>query len=410
MISVGDALSVVLENCPTAEIEQISLDTARGRTLAEPIRAERDFPPFDRVTMDGIAINFSSFKSGQREFKIAGVAPAGGALMTLADLSDCLEVMTGAMLPTNCDTVIRYEDLAIEEGKARITIEHIRLQQNVHFQGSDRKRESLLMDSGKIIGAPELAVLATCGKSLVSVYKTPKVAIVSSGDELIDVDQQPLPHQIRKSNNYSISGALAQFNCDVTSFHLLDDPVAIKKELAVILQDFDVVVLSGGVSMGKFDYIPDALTSLGVEKLFHKVAQRPGKPFWFGRTNDNKAVFALPGNPVSSFMCTNRYVISWMRKHLGLSEEILYAELSSDVHFKPDLTYFAQVKLSYSMKGITLATPIEGNGSGDLANLTDSDAFMCLPRGQNEFKKGSVFQILKYSLVIIFIFCGQLWI
>jgi molybdopterin molybdotransferase len=306
--------------------------------------------------------------------------------------------MTGAMLPLGCDTVIRYEDLDISDGKARITIDNITYKQNIHFQGSDRKNQSTLMLAGKIIGAPELAVLATCGKSKVKVFKTPSIAIVSSGDELVNVEIQPLPHQIRKSNNYSIAGALVQFNCPVTSFHLLDDPVEIKRELSTILEEFDVVILSGGVSMGKFDYIPEALNALGVEKLFHKVAQRPGKPFWFGKTDTEKTVFALPGNPVSSFMCTNRYVLSWMKKHLGIKEMLIFAELTSDINFKPDLTYFAQVELSYSNAGKILATPIEGNGSGDLANLTDSDAFMELPRGRSLYQKGSVYPILKFSL------------
>lgn len=397
MISVHEALSIVLDNCPPAKVEAINLEMSRGRILAEDVLADRDFPPFDRVTMDGIAICFSAFENGLRDFDIEGTAAAGGVLMSLKDKSNCLEVMTGAMLPDACDTVIRYEDLELTDGKARITIDHIKFQQNIHFQGSDRKDKSLLMRAGKKIGAPELAVLATCGKSKVHVYNTPTIAVVSSGDELVDVNIQPLPHQIRKSNNYSISGALAPFKCQVTSFHLHDDLLEIKSELSVILEDFDVVVLSGGVSMGKFDYIPEALTNLGVEKLFHKVAQRPGKPFWFGRSTSGKVVFALPGNPVSSFMCTNRYVLTWLKKHLGLVEEAVFAELTSDVNFKPDLTYYAQVALSYSSEGKILASPIEGNGSGDLANLTDSDAFMELPRGRSLFEKGGAYQILKFT-------------
>jgi len=142
--------------------------------------------------------------------------------------------------------------------------------------------------------------------------------------------------------------------------------------------------------------VPDALANLGVVKHFHKVAQRPGKPFWFGG-KENTRVFALPGNPVSSFMCLNRYFYPWLRASLGLLPMVTpFAELTANFHFKPDLTYFLQVKTSYSPAGKILATPVEGNGSGDLANLVDADAFLELPRGRNDFEKGEVFPLFVY--------------
>ncbi len=396
MITVEEAYDIVMKNCPKAEVESTSLDDAQGRILAEDVFADRNFPPFDRVTMDGIAIAYSSFASGTRKFKIESIAAAGSPQVVLNSTENCVESMTGAMLPINSDTVIRYEDLQVENGFATIQIEEIREKQNVHFEGLDRKRSSILLRSGKLIAAPELAVLATAGKATVKVYRTPSVAIISSGDELVDVDQTPKPHQIRKSNNYSILGALNPLNITVSQYHILDDQESIRDSINQILEKHDVVILSGGVSKGKFDFIPDALSALGVKKLFHKVKQRPGKPFWFGKSDEGKTVFALPGNPVSSFMCTNKYVMPWMRKHLGGQEIEVYAQLTNTVHFKADLNYFAQVKLSYNQKGQLLAEPIEGNGSGDLANLSDADAFIELIRGKDIYEKGEVHRIIRY--------------
>lgn len=396
MISVEEAYRIVLANCIHAEIELVRLEEAQGRILAEDIFADRDFPPFDRVTMDGIAINFDSFESGNRSFRIAGIAAAGNEQVALHKENECVEAMTGAMLPDNTDTIIRYEDLEIVKKVARITIEGIQRKQNIHFLGLDRKKGSLILEKGKNIQAPELGVLATSGKARVNVYKTPKIAVISSGDELVNVDQEPEPYQIRKSNTYSIAGLLNQFQVELDHFHLLDDPEDIVEELAEILNHHDVIILSGGVSKGKFDYIPDSLAQLGVKKLFHKVKQRPGKPFWFGKSEEGKIVFALPGNPVSSFMCTNKYVIPWMRKHLSVGDVGMHAELASPITFKPDLTYYAQVKLEYNAQGKILAHPIEGNGSGDLANLTDADAFMELPRGKDFFDSGEAYPFIMY--------------
>lgn len=396
MITVEEALRIVLANTPSASTELVKLEEAQGRSLAEDIFAERDFPPFDRVTMDGIAINYDAFEEGRRSFKIAGIAAAGSEITSLHKYEDCIEAMTGAMLPENCDTIIRYEDLEIRDDNAMITIDGIVRAQNVHFQGSDRKIGSLILAKGKRIDAPEMAVLATAGKALLKVFVNPKVAVISSGDELVNVDQTPAPHQIRRSNNYSIAGALDRFKCKIDKFHLVDDPKSILVAIKQILESYDVLILSGGVSKGKFDYIPDALEQLGVKKLFHKVKQRPGKPFWFGKSKEGRTVFALPGNPVSSFMCTNKYVINWFEKHLNCEKETVYAELARDVSFKPDLNYFAQVKINFTTEGKVLALPIEGNGSGDLANLTDADAFIELPKGKDLYKAGEVYSILWY--------------
>lgn len=182
--------------------------------------------------------------------------------------------------------------------------------------------------------------------------------------------------------------------------HLTDDFDEIVKRLESEMTHYDLILLSGGVSAGKFDYLPEALSAIGVEKLFHKVKQRPGKPFWFGKKED-KLVFAFPGNPVSSFMCAQQYFKPWLDHSLKSSETPLpWAELVEDVHFKPDLTYFLEVKIVFHSSGKIKAHPVKGNGSGDLANLADADAFIQLPSGRSDFLKGEIFPFIAYRNLI----------
>lgn len=396
MISVAQATAIVLENALPLPDETLPFHLAVGRTLREPLTADRDFPPFDRVSMDGIAICFAMFEAGQRRFFIENIQAAGAPQLSLVQKENCLEVMTGAMLPQGTDAVIRYEDLSIDGGFATILIEKIQKRQNIHEQGVDRKNGEMIVPTGKLISPAELGVAATIGKSQLRVAALPRVCVLSSGDELVEVNETPLPHQIRKSNVHVMAAVLGTWGLASDLLHLPDDPAAIEATLGDCLKKYDVLLMSGGVSMGKFDHIPAALERLGVRQLFHKVSQRPGKPFWFGRS-EGTVVFAFPGNPVSSFMCLHRYFLPWLRASQGLQAiENQYAALAEDYVFKPDLTYFLQVKLAAGQDGRLLATPVTGQGSGDLANLVDSDAFLELPLERQEFKAGEAFHLWRF--------------
>ncbi len=395
LLSVEKATQLILNQRIDFGAELINIDHVFGRILAEELKADRAFPPFDRVTMDGIAINFQSFTNGQKSFKIEAIQTAGEQQLTLQNTKNCVEVMTGASLPEKTDTVIRYEDLTIKNGTATINVE-ISNKQNVHRKGEDHAAGDLLIPQNTLLRSPEIAVAAAIGKGKLLVKKLPQIAIITSGDELVCVSKMPLPHQIRHSNKYSIAALLKPYGVAPTHFHIADDIDETKKQLQSALKNFDVLVLSGGVSMGKKDFIPDALQGLGVEKLFHKIAQRPGKPFWFGRKGD-KLVFALPGNPVSSFVCTVRYVLPWLRQTIGLSPlNFSYAKLSQDVYFKPNLTYFLQVKITTDEQAANWATPVQGNGSGDFVNLTHANGFIELPNDEVNFNRGDIFKILRY--------------
>lgn len=397
MITVNEALTIINKHQKDFGTELIPLVNAIGRVLKEDLYTDRQLPPYDRVTMDGIAIQYAHFAKGQRAFSIAGIAPAGAAQLTLAKEGHCLEVMTGSIMPNKVDTVIRYEDVLIENGVATIQVDSLKKGQNIHWKGSDRKKGDLVVPNGSIISPAEVGVAATVGKTHLKVARLPKAIIISTGDELVEIEETPLPYQIRKSNVHRLRATLAKYQIIADRHHLDDDMEQIKKDLADIINQYEVVILSGGVSKGKFDFLPDALTALGVEKLFHKIKQRPGKPFWFGKAPNGTLVFALPGNPVSSFLCTQRYFVTWLTTSLGLSPVTLpHGILTRDTLFKPDLTYFLQVKVSYNENGQILATPVDGNGSGDLANLVDADAFLQLPRGKNLFEKGTIYPLLFY--------------
>ncbi len=410
MTTVEEAKHIILENTQNFGIEEIPFIQSVGRILKENIVADRDFPPFNRVAMDGIAINYRFFKEGIRDFKIEGVQPAGSIQETLKNAANCYEVMTGATLPNNTDTVIRYEDVQIINGTATIIVDVIKDQQNIHKQGSDKIQGDLLIKENTCISPAEIGVLATVGKATLKVAKLPKVMIVSTGDELVEVDKNPLAHQIRRSNVYTLVSLLEKLNIPSKTAHIADEKPVLKEKIAAFLQEYDVLLFSGAVSKGKFDFLPEVLEELKVEKLFHKVTQRPGKPFWFGRSvsfdingrnvdqnsKSNTVVFAFPGNPISTYVNCMVYFYDWYYTSVGIKPKKETAILAEDVNFKPNLTYFLQVKLSYRF-GHLIATPIKGNGSGDLASLVSTDGFIEIPKTEEtEFKKGSVFPVIKY--------------
>jgi molybdopterin molybdotransferase len=394
MISVEQALQTVLNTSQDFGVEEIPFLKSLGRILKEEIFADRDFPPFHRVSMDGIVIDFAAFKNGQRAFKIEGIQAAGSEQIALQNAENCIEVMTGAVLPNNANAVIRYEDVTIDNGVATINIDAINERQNIHTKGKDGKSGALLISENTLISAAEIGVLATVGKSFVKVAKQPKVMIVSTGDELVAVAETPLAHQIRRSNVFTLVSLLERLQIPSETAHITDDKPILKSKIAAYLKAYDVLLFSGAVSKGKYDFLPEVFEELGVEKGFHTVAQRPGKPFWFGQTN-TCSIFGFPGNPISTFVNCLAYFYPWYYKSVGLEVREETAILAEDVKFKPNLAYFLQVKLE-NKKGQLMAYPISGNGSGDLASLLKAAAFIQLPSGTVEFKKGAVYPIIKY--------------
>jgi molybdopterin molybdotransferase len=403
MIDVQQAYEIVMQHTLSPKSETLPIEKCQGKVLQESIHADRDFPPFDRVTMDGIAYRFDHIQKSTSEallpvesLQVAGIPP-----YTLQNNQACIEVMTGAVCPIHTDTVTRYEEVEFVEKEGQKYARLLELPkkkgQNIHQQGLDEKEGTELLKPGVVIGPAEIAVAASVGKSRLHVSQSLSIGIISTGDELVRVDEQPAPYQIRRSNSYALYAALQQMHITSSMYHWEDEKEVIQQGLARALEKHDVLIMSGGVSKGKKDYVPEVLEALGVHKLFHQVKQKPGKPFWFGKNAAQKVVFALPGNPVSTFMCFHRYVKPWLLASMGIKEEpVYYAELAGEIIFAPPLTYFMQVKLKSADNGKLLAYPEEGQGSGDFANLLTCDAFMQLPTEKEVFSPGEVYPIMRY--------------
>jgi len=395
MITVGQASAIIFDHLYKPGTTRLRLEGVSGRVLAEKVVADRDFPPFHRVAMDGIAISYDAWVKGQRTFPVQEIQAAGESRKQLLDTSHCIEVMTGAILPAGCDVVIRYEELEIGDNRATIRTGDIERWQSVHQQAADARKGEVLLEPGFLICPSEVALMASVGKSEVTVFSTPKVAIISTGNELVAIDDNPSPFQVRRSNSFAIQSALEDAGCQANCFHLLDEKTLMEERLKDILAEHDVLILSGGVSKGKFDFVPEVLEKLGIRKLFHQVSQRPGKPFWFGASDGGKIAFALPGNPVSTFMCFYRYVKPWLLRSLGITPDERFAVLGTDFSFPGALTYFLQVEVK-NVRGKLVAMPQPGGGSGDFANLKKVNGFLELPLEKKDFKAGESFPLISF--------------
>src|SRR5688572_3642574 len=222
MITVAEAFQIVQSIVMKPQVEEVEILSSVGRVLAESVTADRDFPPFNRVSMDGIAIQSDRLVKGH-EFFIEGVQAAGSPPLVLKDQNNCVEVMTGSVLPGNTNAVIRYEDIEVKNGNAKILLERVEAGMNIHPQGQDARKGHELIKPGQRISAAEVALLASVGKKTVRVFDFPKTAVISSGDELVEVDEMPQPHQIRKSNSHALQAAMKDMGWKSESFHLVDD-------------------------------------------------------------------------------------------------------------------------------------------------------------------------------------------
>jgi molybdopterin molybdotransferase len=277
---------------------------------------------------------------------------------------------------------------------AEIMVDEKKLNTNFHPQGSDYSKGDKLLSVGTMIKSSTTAILASAGRTAVNVYAVPKVAILSTGDELVEVGAFPKPHQIRWSNGISLKQELLSHGLyDVSIFKVNDDEAEMKKLMLDLLAKNDVLLLTGGVSAGKYDYVPKLLKECKVMEIFHQVAQRPGKPLWFGKSDSDVFVFGLPGNPVSCLVNLRKFVVPFLQmsipgKHINQQK----AFLSADVKFSAKMTYYCSVKVK-NEEGKLVAYPLVGNGSGDFFHLKDSDGFIELKHQNAPFKAGDLGEV-----------------
>jgi len=394
MLTPAAALELILQNQTIFPAEDCALAQAHGRVLRADIRADRDLPPFNRVTMDGYALRSSAVAAGIRTFRITAVQAAGMIPAKLnAEQNACVEIMTGAMLPEGADCVVPYEETSKLNDTMTLNLDYqVAAGQSVHAKGSDFTAGELIVAKGCKLTAREIAVAASCGCVTLQVSRLPKIAVVGTGDELVEVDAVVAPHQVRRSNDYALRAALIAAGYPVVErFHLHDMRHEIEHQVWHILAEFDVVLLTGGVSKGKFDYLPEVLETLGVKKVFHGVAQRPGKPFWFGLGPRLVSVCALPGNPVSAYTCLHRYVLPALAhasRLPGVGPRPI--RLAESFTFKAPLACLLPVKLEVDEQGNQTVLPRPTNTSGDFASLVGTDGFVELPAEQSAFPAGTI--------------------
>jgi molybdopterin molybdotransferase len=393
------ASRLIGEHLVCLPIESLPVAQCAGAVLRENVYAERDQPPFDRVTMDGIALASSAAVAGRRRFRVQAIQAAGEPPLTLDSSEHCIEIMTGAVLPSGCDCVVPVERVKTANGIAELESLALASQwKNVHRRASDQRQGALLLATGTVLHAPEIAVAASAGMARLRVSGQPSIIVISTGSELVEPGEPIAPHQIRRSNAYAVAAALRERGFQrVAEDHIDDDAAALHERLGRHLRTHEVLVLSGGVSMGKFDLVPRALEALGVHCVLHGVAQRPGRPMWFGTTPEGRAVFALPGNPVSTLVCLARYVLPALFAAMGVrTESYERIALASALDWTPPLTGFMPVRVSHDDWGRPWAAPCPTNGSGDFTALALTDGFVELPPGPASLAKGFLTRLYRW--------------
>lgn len=358
--------------------EQVTILHSINRVLTDDIHADRDYPPFNRSAMDGYAVNSEWFNQlGQKALVSQGKCFAGQAFDLPIDPTKALKIMTGAPIPDGLNAVIRIEDCKDSCDLIVFEIDQVKTYQNIAQQGEDAQKNTVILEKGTILSPQNVQLLATMGIKEVVVKKLPQIAIITTGDEVKDLEENVDWFQIRNSNKYSLLAELKRANLPVTvCSHVLDQ----KKELEHALQnalEADIVLLTGGVSMGDADLVPEVLAQHDIQKVFHKIAMKPGKPIWFGKSK-NKAVFGLPGNPLSTFHCYHLFVKPYLYSIQGNStKKYVLLPLNEDV--KPaSIDRFFPFQIVEGRLKLKLF-----NGSGDITASLKTDGIVHLPQDKS---------------------------
>jgi molybdopterin molybdotransferase len=393
------AEKLIGEHLACLPIESLPVGQCAGAVLRENIYAERDQPPFDRVAMDGVALASGAVAAGRRRFRIQATQGAGDPPTALTSADHCIEVMTGTVLPGGCDSVVPVELLHSRDGFVELQdVPALTPWGNVHRRASDRSQGALLLEVGTVLHAPEIAVAASAGMARIRVSSQPAIVVISTGNELVEPGDPIAPYQVRRSNAYGVAAALRERGFHrVADDHVPDDERQLRERLRLHLDTHEVLILSGGVSMGRFDLVPKALEEAGVRCVLHGVAQRPGRPMWYGTSGEGHSVFALPGNPVSTLVCLSRYVIPALYRAMGMpappGERVA---LAVPVSWAKPMTGFLPVRVAHDDWGRPWATPRPTNGSGDFSTLALTHGFVELPPGPADYAKGFMCRLYRW--------------
>lgn len=398
MISADNALQIVLDNVAPLGVERIAIVDALGRVLAEEIRSSRDIPGFDNSAMDGYAVRAADIANASESnpVRLAVVETIGAGQMPTRQVNagEAVRTMTGAPIANGADAIIQVERTR-GSGDIVEILAATEARSFIRPRGEDLRLGELVMSAGKRLTPADLGMLASVNRAMVEVSRRPRVAIVATGDELVDVDQPPTGAQVVNSNAYALAGATIEAGGVPTILKVARDE---REEITARLAEamtFDVVLSTGGVSVGQFDHVKGALDELGMKQLFHGVAQRPGRPLKFG-TVGYRPIFGLPGNPVSTLVCFYLYARPAILKMGGRREVGLprvQARCAVDIKTAKDLTEFVRVKLVRDGDQV-VATPTGSQGSGILSSISRADGLLIGPASESVLKKGAQATVL----------------
>ena len=392
MISVAEAIQIVRAQTRKLPAEPVSLEHARGRFLAQDVVADSDLPPFDRSQMDGYAVRASDVDSVPAKLRVVGESAAGRGWHNEMKQGEAVRIMTGAPVPPGADSVQQVE-LTRELGPSEVEIvESVTTGRSIVRRGSEIKAGQNVLSAGERIGAAGMAVLASFGYAEIIVGRQPRVAVLATGSELVAVDQKPDRDQIRDSNNFTITAYAELAGAIVERLPLAgDDTKLLKRQIAEAADRSDIVITSGGVSVGVYDFTKPALRELGAEFFFERVALRPGKPTVFARLPNGTLFFGLPGNPVSVSVTFNLFARTAILAMQGATDPTLpleWAVLAHNVKGAVERESYLPAELSTSEEGILEATPLKWGGSSDFVGFVRATSLIIVPRDTGIIEAG----------------------
>jgi molybdopterin molybdotransferase len=399
MIPIREAIGIVLWQTNKLSSESIAIDSVFGRVLAEDIVADSDLPPFDRAQMDGYAVRAADVANTPARLRIVGESAAGAGWHHEMKAGEAVRIMTGAPVPPGADAVQQVELTREVDRNATVEIlDSVEAGRSIVRQAAEIKAGEIVLRAGEDINAAMIATLASFGYARVKVGRRPRVAVMATGSELVDVDQKPARDQIRDSNNYTIAAYAISAGATVERLPLAgDDTEELKRQIAAAASRSDVLITSGGVSMGVYDFTKAALKELGAEIFFERVALRPGKPTVFGRLGDT-LVFGLPGNPVSVAVTFNLFARTALRMMQGANEPALKEEtavLARDLKGSMDRESYLPAVLRTDWKGTLLAEPLKWGGSSDFVAYARATALINVPAGVKTLAEGQFVKVIR---------------
>jgi len=398
MILVADAIRIVQEQTRALTSEIVSLEGAHGRFLAEDIIADSDLPPFDRSQMDGDAVRAADVQAAPVRLAIAGESAAGRGWHHEMHMGQAVRIMTGAPVPAGADSVQQVELTRELDGGVEI-LEAVVPGRSIVKRGAEITAGETVLSAGERITAATMAVLASFGYAQIKVGRQPRVAVMATGTELVPVNQQPGKDQIRDSNNFSIAAYAELAGAAVERLPLAgDDTSLLKRQIIEASERSDIVVTSGGVSVGVYDFTKPALKELNAELFFERVALRPGKPTVFARLPNGTLFFGLPGNPVSVSVTFNLFARTALLAMQGASELALveeWAVLARRVKGSDGRESYLPARLQTSEDGLLLAEPLKWGGSSDFVGFVRATALIVLPAEANTFEAGTRVRVVR---------------